>query len=218
MQNTYANECFIDELAAAAGVDPFDFRIKYLDPADKRGLEVLDRLITLAKWEKRASPQKPSGDIVKGRGMAYVKYELVRTYVGAVADVEVKRSTGEIKVTTVYLTHDCGQIINPDGLKNQLDGNVLQTLSRVLKEELTFDRSHVTSLDWDSYPILTFPEIPELVYDLIDRPNERPWGAGEPASAVIPSAVSNAVFDATGVRLRSAPYTPAKVKAALTQT
>jgi nicotinate dehydrogenase subunit B len=218
MQNTYANECFVDELAAAAGVDPFDFRIKYLDPADKRGLEVLDRLITLAKWEKRASPQKPSGDIVKGRGMAYVKYELVRTYVGAVADVEVKRSTGEIKVTTVYLTHDCGQIINPDGLKNQLDGNVLQTLSRVLKEELTFDRSHVTSLDWDSYPILTFPEIPELVYDLIDRPNERPWGAGEPASAVIPSAVSNAVFDATGVRLRSAPYTPAKVKAALTQT
>jgi nicotinate dehydrogenase subunit B len=218
MQNTYANECFVDELAAAAGVDPFDFRIKYLDPADKRGLEVLDRLITLAKWEKRASPQKPSGDIVKGRGMAYVKYELVRTYVGAVADAEVKRSTGEIKVTTVYLTHDCGQIINPDGLKNQLDGNVLQTLSRVLKEELTFDRSHVTSLDWDSYPILTFPEIPELVYDLIDRPNERPWGAGEPASAVIPSAVSNAVFDATGVRLRSAPYTPAKVKAALTQT
>jgi CO/xanthine dehydrogenase Mo-binding subunit len=218
MQNTYANECFMDELAAAAGVDPFDFRIKYIDPADKRGLEALDRLIKLAKWEKRASPQKPSGDIVKGRGMAYVKYELVRTYVGAVADVEVKRSTGEIKVTTVYLTHDCGQIINPDGLKNQLDGNVLQTLSRVLKEELTFDRSHVTSLDWDSYPILTFPEIPELVYDLIDRPNERPWGAGEPASAVIPSAVSNAVFNATGVRLRSAPYTPAKVKAALTQT
>jgi nicotinate dehydrogenase subunit B len=217
MQNTYANECFMDELAAAAGVDPFDFRIKYLDPADKRGLEALDRLIKLAKWEKRASPQKPSGDVVKGRGMSYVKYELVRTYVGAVADVEVKRSTGEIKVTTFYLTHDCGQIINPDGLKNQLDGNVLQTLSRVLKEEVTFDRSHVTSLDWDSYPILTFPEIPELVYDLIDRPNERPWGAGEPASAVIPSAVSNAVFDATGVRLRSAPYTPAKVKAALSQ-
>ncbi|HEX2511054.1 MAG TPA: molybdopterin cofactor-binding domain-containing protein, partial [Xanthobacteraceae bacterium] len=218
MQNTYANECFMDELAAAAGVDPFDFRIKYIDPADKRGLEALERLIKLAKWEKRASPQKQSSDVVKGRGMSYVKYELVRTYVGAVADVEVKRSTGEIKVTTVYLTHDCGQIINPDGLRNQLDGNVLQTLSRVLKEEVTFDRSHVTSLDWESYPILTFPEIPELVYDLIDRPNERPWGAGEPASAVIPSAVSNAVFDATGVRLRSAPYTPAKVKAALTQT
>jgi nicotinate dehydrogenase subunit B len=218
MQNTYANECFMDELAAASGMDPFDFRVKYLDPADKRGLEVLDRLIKLAKWEKRPFPQKQSGDVVKGRGMAYVKYELVRTYVGAVADVEVNRSTGDIRVTTVYLTHDCGQIINPDGVKNQLDGNVLQTVSRVLKEELTFDRSHVTSLDWASYPILTFPEIPELVYDLIDRPNERPWGAGEPAAAVIPGAISNAVFDATGVRLRSVPYTPAKVKAALTQT
>jgi nicotinate dehydrogenase subunit B len=218
MQNTYANECFMDELAAAAGIDPFDFRIKYIDPADKRGLEVLERLIKLAKWEKRPSPQKPNGDVVKGRGMSYVKYELVRTYIGAVADVEVNRSTGAIKVATVYLTHDCGQIINPDGLRNQLDGNVLQTLSRTLKEELKFDRSHVTSLDWEGYPILTFPEIPELVYDLIDRPNEKPWGAGEPASAVIPSAVSNAVFDATGVRLRSTPYTPAKVKAALSQT
>jgi nicotinate dehydrogenase subunit B len=218
MQNTYANECFMDELAAANGVDPFDFHVKYIDPADKRGLEVLDRLIKLAKWEKRPSPQRPSGDVVKGRGMAYVKYELVRTYIGAVADVEVNRSTGEIKVNTVYLTHDCGQIINPDGLKNQLDGNVLQTLSRTLKEEVNFDRSHVTSLDWESYPILTFPEIPELVYDLIDRPNEKPWGAGEPASAVIPGAISNAVFDATGVRLRSVPYTPAKVKAALSQT
>src|SRR6185295_11039638 len=120
----------------------------------------------------------------------------------------------DIKVNTVYLTHDCGQLINPDGLKNQLDGNVLQTLSRTLKEELTFDRSHVTSLDWDSYPILTFPEIPELVYDLIDRPNEKPWGAGEPAGAVIPSAISNAVFDAIGARLRSVPFTPDKVLAA----
>jgi CO/xanthine dehydrogenase Mo-binding subunit len=217
MQNTYGNECFMDELAAAAGVDPFDFRIKYIDPADKRGLELLDRLMKLAKWEKRASPQKQDGDVVKGRGMSYVKYELVRTYVGCVADVEVKRSTGEIKVNTMYLAHDCGQIINPDGLRNQLDGNVLQTLSRTLKEELKFDRSHVTSLDWNSYPILTFPEMPALVYDLIDRPNEKPWGAGEPASAVIPGAISGAVFDATGVRLRSAPYTPEKVKAALSR-
>jgi nicotinate dehydrogenase subunit B len=216
MQNTYANECFMDELAAAAGVDPFEFRVKYIDPADKRGLELLDRLAKLAKWEKHASPQKgASGNTVKGRGMSYVKYELVRTYVGSVADVEVNRDSGEIKVTNFYLAHDCGQIINPDGLKNQLDGNVLQTLSRTLKEEVTFDRSHVTSLDWAKYPILRFPEIPEITYDLIDRPNEKPWGAGEPASAVVPSAISNAVFDATGVRLRSVPYTPAKVKAAL---
>src|SRR4030095_12681344 len=105
------NECFMDELAAAAGVDPFEFRIKYIDPADKRGLELLDRLGKLAKWEKHVSPQKGAGgSIVKGRGMSYVKYELTRTYVGAVADIEVNRDNGEIKVTNFYVAHDCGQI------------------------------------------------------------------------------------------------------------
>lgn len=216
MQNSYANECFIDELAAATNTDPIEFRVKYLDPADKRGLEAINRCATLAKWEKRASPQKNiGGNILKGRGFAYVKYELVRTYIAAIADVEVNRASGAIKVTKFYLAHDCGQIINPDGLRNQLDGNVLHTISRVLKEELTFDRSAVTSLDWASYPVLTFPDMPEIVYDLIDRPTERPWGAGEPAAAVVPSAISNAVFDATGIRLRSIPYRPEKVKAAL---
>ena len=117
-----------------------------------------------------------------------------------------------------YVVHDCGQIINPDGLRNQIEGNVVQTVSRTLKEELTFNRAMVTSLDWASYPILTFPEVPDVVIDLIDRPQEKPWGAGEPSAAVVPSAISNAVFDATGVRLRSVPYTPAKVKAALQRT
>jgi nicotinate dehydrogenase subunit B len=216
MQNTYANECFMDELAAAAKADPIEFRLKYLDPADKRGIEVLNRLVTLAKWQKRSSPQKNvSGNIVRGRGMSYVKYELVRTYVGAVADVEVNRTTGQIRATKFYLVHDCGQIINPDGLKNQLEGNVIQTLSRTLIEEVKFDRSRVTSVDWETYPILTFPQVPDIVLDLIDRPTEKPWGAGEPAAAVIPSAISNAVFDAIGVRLRSIPYTPDKVKAAM---
>jgi CO/xanthine dehydrogenase Mo-binding subunit len=215
MQNTYANECFMDELAAAAGVDPIDFRLKYLDPKDTRGIECLNRVAALAKWDKRPSPKGgQSGDVVTGRGVTYCKYELVRTYVAAVAEVEVKRSTGQIRCTRFYLAHDCGQIINPDGLRNQLEGNVIQTVSRTLKEELKFDRSAVTSLDWASYPILTFPEIPEVVMDLIDRPTSPPWGAGEPAAAVVPSAISNAVFDATGVRLRSVPYTPDKVKAA----
>src|SRR5215813_5721249 len=216
MQNTYANECFIDELAAAANADPVDFRLKYLDPNDKRGIEVLNRAAALAKWDKRPSPKRDQrGDVVTGRGVAYCKYELVRTYIAAVAEVEVKRSTGEIRATKFYLAHDCGQIINPDGLRNQLDGNVIQTISRTLMEELKYDRSAVTSLDWKSYPILRFPQIPELVYDLIDRPNERPWGAGEPAAAVVPSAISNAVFDAIGVRLRSVPFTPDKVTAAM---
>ena len=216
MQNTYANECFIDELAAAANADPVEFRLKYLDPSDKRGIEVLNRAAALAKWDKRPSPKRDQrGDLATGRGVAYCKYELARTYIAAVAEVEVKRSSGDIRVTKFYIAHDCGQIINPDGLRNQLDGNVIQTISRTLIEELKYDRSAVTSLDWESYPILRFPQIPELVYDLIDRPNERPWGAGEPAAAVVPSAISNAVFDAIGVRLRSVPFRPDKVTAAM---
>lgn len=216
MQNTFANECFIDEVAAAVNADPLDFRIKHTDPADTRGLEVLEHLVKLAKWEKRPSPQKNiSGNIVKGRGASYVKYELVRTYVGAVAEVEVDRLTGVIHVARFYIVHDCGQIINPGGVKSQIEGNVIQTVSRTLKEEVAFDRSMVTSLDWASYPILTFPEAPEIIIELIDRPTEKPWGAGEPTAAVISSSISNAVFDATGVRLRSVPFKREKVKAAL---
>ena len=216
MQNTYGNECFMDELAVVANADPIEFRLRYLDPGDKRGIEVLNRAAALAKWDRRPSPKRDQGgDVFSGRGVAYCKYELARTYIAAVAEVEVKRSTGDIRVTKFYLAHDCGQIVNPDGLKNQLDGNVIQTVSRTLMEELKYDRSAVTSLDWETYPILRFPQIPELVYDLIDRPNERPWGAGEPAAAVVPSAISNAVFDAIGVRLRSVPFTPDKVIAAM---
>ena len=217
MQNTYANEAFLDELAAAAGADPLDFRLKHLK--DERGAELLRRLALLSKWEKRPSPQRGAAGaaVARGRGVSYVKYELNRTYVGAVAEVEVDRSSGEIRVTRFSVVHDCGQVINPDGLRNQVEGNVLHTISRTLKEELTWDRSMVTSLDWASYPVITFPEVPEVAIELLDRPGERPWGAGEPSAAVIPSAVSNAVFDATGVRLRSVPYTPARVKAAMQQ-
>ncbi|HEX7967238.1 MAG TPA: molybdopterin cofactor-binding domain-containing protein, partial [Stellaceae bacterium] len=213
MQNTFANEAFTDELAAAAGADPLEFRLRYLK--DPRGIELLERLATLAKWEKRPSPSRQSGDIVRGRGISYVKYELARTYVGAVAEVEVDRKSGAIRVTRFSVVHDCGQVINPDGVKNQIEGNVVQTVSRTLKEEVKFDRSRVTSLDWKSYPILTFPEVPEVVIELIDRPTEKPWGAGEPSAAVVPSAISNAVFDAIGARLRSVPFTPGKVRAAV---
>jgi nicotinate dehydrogenase subunit B len=216
LQNTFANESFIDELAAAANADPIDFRLKYLDPDDVRGIEVINRVAAMAKWDKRPSPSKnQTGDVVIGRGVSYCKYELVRTYIAAIAEVEVKRSTGEIRATRFYVAHDCGQIINPDGVKNQIEGNVIQTVSRTLKEELKFSRSAVTSLDWASYPILTFPEVPDIVIELIDHPTEKPWGAGEPSAAVVPSAISNAVFDATAVRLRSVPFTPEKVKEAL---
>ena len=216
MQNTFANESFMDELAAAADADPIAFRLKYLDPADTRGVEILNRVAALAQWEKRPSPRGgQSGDVVTGRGVSYCKYELVRTYIAVVAEVEVKRSTGEIRARKFFVLHDCGQIINPDGVLSQIEGNIIQTVSRTLKEELTFSRSAVTSLDWASYPILTFPEVPDILIDLIDRPAEKPWGAGEPSAAVVPSAISNAVFDATGVWLRSVPFTPEKVKEAL---
>ena len=131
------------------------------------------------------------------------------------AQVEVNQKTGAIAVTHFHVVHDCGQIINPDGLRNQIEGNIIQTVSRTLMENVTFDRSMVTSLDWVSYPILTFPDIPDVVIELIDRPNEAPWGGGEPSAAIVPAAISNAVFEATGARLRSVPFTPAKVKTAL---
>jgi CO/xanthine dehydrogenase Mo-binding subunit len=212
MQNTFANECFLDEIATSIGADPLELRLQYLH--DARGVELLERLAALSNWRQRPKPDR-SGEIVTGRGLAYIKYELVRTYVGVVAEVQVNTQTGEVMAKRFYVAHDCGQIINPDGLRNQIEGNVVQTVSRVLKEELKFDRSMVTSLDWASYPIITFPEVPEVVMDLIDRPNEVPWGGGEPTAAVVPSAIANAVFDATGVRLRSVPFTPPKVKSAL---
>jgi CO/xanthine dehydrogenase Mo-binding subunit len=212
MQNSFANECFLDEVAAALGADPLELRLRYLH--DARGEELLERLAKLSNWRQRPKPDR-SGEIVTGHGLAYIKYELVRTYVGVVAEVQVNTKSGEVAAKRFYVTHDCGQIINPDGLRNQIEGNVVQTVSRVLKEEVKFDRSMVTSLDWGSYPIITFPEVPEVVMDLIDRPNEVPWGGGEPTAAVVPSAIANAVFDATGVRLRSVPFTPSKVKSAL---
>jgi nicotinate dehydrogenase subunit B len=213
MQNTFGNESFLDEIAAAAAIDPLEIRIRHL--TDQRGVELLERLRTFAKWEPRGSRPRDDGVLARGRGVSYAKYELVRTYVGAVADVTVDRATGRIKVDRVFVAHDCGQIINPDGLRNQIEGNVVQTVSRSLVEKLTFSRSAVTSLNWGSYPILTFPNVPDVVIDLIDRPNEVPWGAGEPTTSIIPSVIANAVFDATGVRLRSVPFRPDKVLAAL---
>ena len=129
--------------------------------------------------------------------------------------MEINRSTGELRVPRFYIVHDCGQIINPNGVRAQIEGNVIQTVSRALKEEVAFDRSMITSLDWASYPILTFEEVPEITIELIDRPTEKPWGAGEPTAAVVSSAISNAVFDATGARLRSVPFKREKIKAAL---
>jgi CO/xanthine dehydrogenase Mo-binding subunit len=214
MQNTYANEAFLDECAAAAGADPLEYRLRSL--TDPRGVAVLRAAALRANWQPRPSPRRDqAGRVATGRGISYVKYENNRTYVGAVAEVEVDRRTGAVRCTRFTVAHDCGLIVNPDGVRAQIEGNVIQTVSRTLVEELTWDRSRVTSVDWASYPILRFPDVPEVVMELINRPGEPPWGVGEPAAAVVPSAISNAVFDAVGVRLRSVPFTPVKVKAAL---
>ncbi|HEX4584708.1 MAG TPA: molybdopterin cofactor-binding domain-containing protein [Burkholderiaceae bacterium] len=213
MQNTFGNESFVDEIASAIGVDPFEFHLKNIK--DPRGAELLQALAELADWKPRAARAEVSGDIARGRGLAYVKYDLVRTYVGAVADVEVDLKTGRVRVTKFHVAHDCGQIINPDGLRNQIEGNVVQTVSRTLIEELKFDRSRVTSVDWASYPILRFSDVPDIAIRLMERQTEKPWGAGEPSAAVVPAAIANAIHNATGARVRSVPFTPDKVKAAL---
>lgn len=217
MQNTYANEAFMDELAANAGMDPVNYRLRYL--SDPRGIAVLMAAARKAGWEPRPSPDRrqDGASVARGRGVTYIKYENVRTYVAGIAEVEVDRASGEIRVPRFVLAHDCGQIINPDGAINQIEGQVVQTVSRTLMEQVTFDRSRVTSLDWKTYPILRFPQVPRVEVEMIDRPEEVPWGVGEPAACVVPSAISNAVFDATGVRLREVPFRPDYVKAMLAQ-
>ncbi len=218
MQNTYANESFMDELAAAARQDPLLFRMKHL--SGERAMAVLNGVARLANWESRPSPAPAAGrgKVMKGRGVAYVRYEGNRTYVAATAEVEVHRDTGKVRVTRVCVSHDCGLVVNPDGLRTQIEGGVIQTVSRTMVEEVKFDRRRVTSTDWASHPILTFSDVPEVAIDIIDRPQERPWGAGEPVAAVVPSAIAGAIHDATGIRLRTIPFTPERMLAALRAT
>jgi nicotinate dehydrogenase subunit B len=153
--------------------------------------------------------------LLVGRGIGYARYKQVENYVAVAMEVAVDRTTGSVKIQRVTCAHDCGLIINPDGLRNQIEGCIVQTLSRTLHEEVKFNRSRVTSVDWASYPILTFPEVPPIEVALIDRPSIPPLGAGEAAAAPVAAALANAIFDATGVRLRSVPFTTERVKAAL---
>ena len=212
--NVFAVESFVDELAAAAGLDPVEFRLSGLK--DPRGVEVIKRMAASMRWQPRPSPGgETRAAIARGQGMAYVHYKHNEAYVAMGMAVAVERSSGRIKVEQITCAHDCGQIINPDGVRAQVEGNILQTLSRVLMEEVKFDRARVTSVDWSSYPIMQFSDAPNLHIDLIDRPSEPPLGAGEAACTPVGAALANAVFDAVGVRLRSVPFTQARVKAAL---
>jgi CO/xanthine dehydrogenase Mo-binding subunit len=217
-QNSFANECFADELAAAAGVDPVEFRRRHL--TDPRAIAVLDAVARRAGWTPRtARPARASGtgsSALAGRGVAYVQYDRTEAYVAAVCDVEVRPDTGVVRVRRVCVAHDCGLIVNPDGVRNQIEGNVIQAISRTLKEAVRFDTTRVTSLDWNGYPILRFNEIPNAIdIELIDQPNEPSVGAGEAATSPIAPAIANAIFDATGARIRDVPFTPERVRTAL---
>lgn len=215
IENSFANESFMDELAAEAKADPADFRLQHM--SDPRAVAVMRGAMKLANWQTRAglSPDAGKGTVAKGRGISYLRYNNATTYVAAVAEVEVNRQTGQVRVTRVCVSHDCGQIVNPDGLANQIEGGVIQTVSRTLMEQVNWDRTKVTSVDWASYPILRFPDAPKVEVDMINRPGEVAWGAGEPTPCAIPAAIANAIYDATGARLRSIPITPEKVKAAI---
>jgi nicotinate dehydrogenase subunit B len=207
--NVMAVESFMDELAFAAGKDPLEFRLAALK--NPRGLEVLRKVGEMMRWEPRANPRRDG----KGRGVAYTHYKNNETLLAMGMDVEVDAKTGVIRVLRVACAHDCGQIIAPDGVRAQVEGCILQTISRALFEEVKFDRKAVTSTDWVTYPILTIPDAPTLDIALIDRPSEPPLGVGEASASPVAAAIANAVFDATGVRLRRVPFTPERVKEAL---
>ncbi len=211
-QNTFANESFIDEMAALAKADPIAFRIKHLK--DERAIAVLQEVAKLSKWDARPSPQRVG--TLAGRGVGFVQYDNYSTYVAVVVRVTIDRASGKVRVPYVAVAHDCGLIVNPDGVKNQIEGNVVQAISRALLEEVQFDFAGVTSLDWSGYPILRFSDVPaEIAMTLINRPDKIMVGAGEGATSPVAAAIANAIFDATGKRLRTVPFNPGRVKAAL---
>jgi CO/xanthine dehydrogenase Mo-binding subunit len=218
MGTLFAVESFTDELASAARVDSLAFRRRQL--GDPRALAVLDRVATMIGWQPRPSPrpkaaQQQAQELALGRGFAYVHYKNAETHVGIAMEVAVNRVTGGVTVRRVACAHDCGLIINPDGLRNQVEGNIMQALSRTLHEEVTSDGVRVTSGDWASYPILTIPEAPPVEVALLNHPDQPAYGAGEAAGTCVPAALANAIFDATGVRLRNVPFTASRVRTAM---
>jgi CO/xanthine dehydrogenase Mo-binding subunit len=212
-ENTFANESFMDELAAAAGADAVDFRLRYLP--DARAREVLKAAAAKAGWDTRPSWQGGKQQLAEGRGVAFAWYENDQAIVTTIARVQVDTSSGAVRVRRMVVAHDCGLIINPDGLQNQIEGNTIQSLSRALKEEVQFDEWRIKSIDWETYPILTFSEVPEVEIVLINRPDQPAVGAGEPSTTTTAAVVANAIFDATGARVRQIPFTPERVMAAL---
>ncbi|TCR79516.1 molybdopterin cofactor-binding domain-containing protein [Rhizobium sp. BK376] len=221
MPNTFAHECYIDELAAAAQVDPIEYRLRYLP--DQRASELVRAVAERAKWQPHTTwgTLGGEGDLLYGRGFAYAVYVhgkfpgTAAAWAAWVADVAVNKKTGEIAITKVTCGQDAGLMINPDGVRHQIHGNVIQSTSRVLKEKVEFSDTAVLSKEWGGYPIITFPEVPDIDVLMLDRPNDPPLGVGESASVPSAAAIANAVYDATGVRFRELPLTPEAVLAGL---
>jgi CO/xanthine dehydrogenase Mo-binding subunit len=208
----FASESFIDEIAAGIGVDPIQFRLRHFGN-DKRKVEALLAAAKKAGWSERPSPgAAPDGPMATGRGVAVSNRE--DTIVAAVAEVEVDKSTGKVRVKRVVIAHDCGLIVNPNGVGNQIEGNVIQGVSRSLLEEVHFDEQGVTNLDWSGYPTIRYQDIPDVEIELISRPELGFLGAGEASLVPVPAAIANAIFDATGARVRDIPMTPERVLAA----
>jgi len=212
-QIQFASESFMDEVAAALNVDPVEFRLRHVKAP--RDVAVIKAAAERAGWVSRPSPRRDQkGNTVSGRGLAYSQRN--GSVVAVVAEVEVDRSTGRIWARKFTVAHDCGQIINPMGLEHTIEGNIIQGISRTLWEEVKFDNNNVTSVDWLTYPILDIAETPEKIdIVLINRPEVPPTGAGEPSIRPLAAAIANAIFDATGVRMRRVPFSPERVKAAL---
>jgi len=218
LQNTFAHESFMDELASRAKADPVEFRLRHL--SDPRLSDVVKAAAKRANWAARPSPQSGMHrtGVVTGRGIACVAYEGDNGYAAMVAEVEVDQDTGKVGVKRIFMSNDCGPISNPDGLKNQIEGGALQGTSRALGEEVTWDDQKVTSIDWRTYHSLPVGfDIPKIEIELLNRPDEEATGAGETSITVVAAAIGNAIFDATGARIRQIPLTPERVKAALAE-
>jgi CO/xanthine dehydrogenase Mo-binding subunit len=208
----FASEQALDELAHMAGIDPLEFRRRNM--SDPRWLAVLDAVASAAQWTPRtAASARTRGTIVTGRGVGLGTH--MTSYGAAIADVRVNRSTGAVVATHMYGAIDAGLVVNPAAVENQISGQLVQAASRLLKEEVTFSRTNVTSLDWNSYPILRFAEAPAVTAIVLQHVDQKSTGAGEEIMAAASAAIANAFFDATGVRLREYPFTPARVKAVL---
>jgi nicotinate dehydrogenase subunit B len=213
VQNLFAIESIMDELAHSVGQDPIEFRMRHL--SDERGKAVLQAVARLSNW-KRAKPRK--GKVLHGQGVGYIYYNNHGAYVAAVADVAVDAKTGAVSVERVSVAHDCGLVVNPDGLRNQIEGNTVQALSRALLEQVSFEPGGVKSLDWTGYPILRFSQVPkEIAIALIDRPDLPAQGAGEQTTCAVLPAVANAIFAASGARVREVPFTAERVRAAMSR-